>query len=146
MFWGYLMYNDNMNYKIHEIVEYWLKTAKHDYDTMQGLFKIKRYSDALFYGHIVLEKLLKAHVVQVTQKQAPYTHDLVRLQDYAKLSLSEKELDLLDLVNDFNIRTRYPEYKLEFYRRCTRKYAENHLTQIVSLYKKLCQKLKQKKS
>jgi len=54
-------------------------------------------------------------------------------------------LDLLDDVNDFNIRTRYPEYKLEFYKKCTRKYAKNYLDEIINLYKKLCQETKQKK-
>ena len=45
---------------IQGLVNYWLKTAEHDYDTMIGLFKIRRYSDCLFFGHIILEKVLKA--------------------------------------------------------------------------------------
>lgn len=55
---------------------------------MIGLFKIKRYSDSLFFGHIVLEKILKALVVQKTKNQAPYSHDLIRLQETVKLELS----------------------------------------------------------
>ena len=127
---------------IKNITDYWRETAQHDYDTMIGLFKIKRYSDCLFYGHIVLEKILKALAVKHTQKQAPYIHDLVRLQEIAELCLNEKELDLLDTVNDFNIRARYPEYKLRFYKTCTRQYAEKHLKSIIHLYKRLCQTLK----
>lgn len=72
-----------------ELVKYWLKTAEHDYETMVGLYRIKRYADCLFFGHIVLEKVLKALVVQTTKKQAPRIHDLVRLQEKAKLSLIE---------------------------------------------------------
>lgn len=42
--------------KVQEIIKYWQTTAKRDYKTMQGLFKIKRYPESLFFGHIVLEK------------------------------------------------------------------------------------------
>lgn len=124
------------------ITQYWQKTAEHDYETMLVLFKSKRYSDALFFGHMVLEKILKAYVVQNTKKQAPYVHDLVRLAELAHLELSEEELDVLDIVNDFNIRARYPEYKLKFYKKCTKKYTEKHLENIKILYKTLCQKMK----
>jgi len=50
-----------------KIVEYWQKTAMRDYETMLGLFKIKRYPESLFFGHIALEKILKTLVVQETK-------------------------------------------------------------------------------
>lgn len=130
---------------IQKLTEYWAKIAEHDYETMLSLFQTKRYSDALFYGHMVLEKILKGLIVQSTQKQAPYIHDLVRLQEIAGLKLSEKEIDLLDEINDFNIRARYPEYKLRFYKLCTKTYTKNYIDKIVPLYQKLCQNLKRKK-
>ncbi|KKQ56796.1 MAG: hypothetical protein US74_C0011G0011 [Parcubacteria group bacterium GW2011_GWA2_38_13] len=136
-----MIYYKNMNIKKMKIViDYWKKTAQHDYDTMITLFENKRYSDSLFYGHIVLEKILKAHVVRKTKKQAPYIHNLLTLKNLANLHVSNKEIDLLDMVNSFNIRARYPEQRLEFYKRCTKKYAEEYIGQIKSLYKKLCQK------
>ena len=130
---------------IKKVVKYWQKTAEHDCETMLGLFKIKRYSDSLFFGHIVLEKILKGLVVAEMKNEAPYIHNLVKLAELSKCDLSEKELDLLDEVNDFNIRARYPEYKLQFYKSCDREYAKNYLDEIIKLYEKLCQKLKQKK-
>ncbi len=135
-----------MEYKeVRKLVDYWIITAQHDYETMLSLFRIKRYSDCLFYGHIVIEKILKAHVVSETKQHAPYIHDLVRLQEVAQLNLSEHELDFLDAMNDYNIRARYPEIKLEFYKRCTREYTKNKLDSIKKLYKNLCQELEQKK-
>ncbi|NCP16975.1 DNA-binding protein [Candidatus Kuenenbacteria bacterium CG_4_8_14_3_um_filter_39_15] len=130
---------------IKELINYWKTTAAHDYDTMISLFKSKRYANTLFFGHIVLEKILKAHVVKDTKKEAPYSHDLVRLCKLTNLKLSEKEIDLLDLVNDFNIRTRYPDFRFKFYKLCTKSYTEKHLDQITKLYKKLCQKIQPKK-
>lgn len=130
---------------VKKVVRYWQKTAEHDYETMLGLFKIKRYSDSLFFGHIALEKILKALVVQETKNQAPYSHDLVRLQEIAKLELSHEELKFLNRINDFNTRARYPEYKLQFYKICTKEYTKKYLNEIINLHKKLCQKLKQNK-
>ena len=130
---------------IQKLTEYWAKTAEHDYETMLSLFKTKRYSDTLFYGHMVLEKILKGLIVRSTQKQAPYIHDLVRLQEIAGLKLPEKEIDLLDEINDFNIRARYPEYKLRFYKLCTRTYTKSCIDKIIPLYQELCQNLKRKK-
>ena len=127
------------------IIEYWQKTAEHDYEVMLYLFKGKKYSESLFFGHIVLEKILKGLVVQETKKQALYTHDLIQLKEIAKLELSQDEIKFLNKVNEFNIRARYPEYKLQFYKQCNRKYTKNYFDEIVKLYKKLCQILKQKK-
>lgn len=62
------------------VIAYWLETAKHDYETMKVLHDNARYSDALFFGHVVLEKVLKSLVVKKTVKHAPHTHDLTRLQ------------------------------------------------------------------
>lgn len=131
--------------QIKNIIKYWQKVAEHDYKTMLWLFKGKRYSDALFFGHIVLEKILKGIIVESTKKQPPQIHDLVRLKEIAKLELTEGQVNLLDQVNDFNIRARYPEFKLEFYKKCDKKYTEKYLNKIIELYKNLCQKLKQEK-
>jgi len=89
---------------IKKIIEYWEITAKHDYETMLCLFKGKRYSDSLFFGHIVLEKILKGMVVKETEKEAPYIHNLAELAKLAKCGLIEEEMNLLDAANKFNIK------------------------------------------
>ena len=130
---------------VKKIVKYWQKTAEHDYEVMLYLFKGKKYSESLFFGHIVLEKILKGLVVQKIESEAPYIHNLTKLSELAECNLSENEMNLLDEVNDFNIRARYPEYKLQFYKQCDKEYTKNYFDEIIKLYKKLCQKLKQKK-
>ncbi len=130
---------------IKKIIEYWKITAKHDYETMLWLFKGKRYSDSLFFGHIVLEKILKGLTAKETQKEAPYIHNLTELAELGKCELSEEEMNLLDAANKFNIKARYPEYKLHFYKQCNKEYAKNYIDKIIKLYKKICQKLTQEK-
>lgn len=126
-------------------IEYWESSAEHDYETMLGLFRIKRYSDSLFFGHIVTEKILKALVVKKTGKQAPRIHNLVVLADLAGLNLSREEKEFLAIANRFNMRTRYPDAKLNFYQLCTQDYTEKNLNKIKQFYKTLCHKLKPKK-
>jgi len=126
---------------VDKAVDYWFAISKHDHKTMMALFESKRYSDSLFFGHIVLEKILKGLVVKKTKEDAPYTHNLMGLNELAELNLSKEETDLLFEVNEFNIRTRYPEDKLKFYKMCTQGYAKSYLDKIDNLYKKLCRKL-----
>ena len=129
-----------------KLMDYWKKTAEHDYETMQTLFVGKRYDATLFFGHIILEKMLKALIAHKIGEQAPYTHDLVRLAKIAHVELSEEEMKLLNEVNDFNIEARYPAERLEFYHRCTRGYTKKYVDLIDDFYKKLCQELELKKS
>ncbi len=127
---------------IEKLIEYWLAMAERDYKTMLGLFKIKRYPESLFFGHIVLEKILKALVVQETKNEAPKTHDLVRLAEIAELKLPDEILEYLKIVNRFNMRTRYPDTKLEFHKCCDLKYTKDNVEKIKKIYKELCQKIK----
>jgi len=131
------------NYK--KLAKYWQETAAYDYDTMKSLVKSRRYASSLFFGHIVLEKILKALVVNQTKAHALYTHNLILLMKISKVELNKSEIDLLKMVNDFNIEARYPEYKLKFYKFCTKKYSSRYIEEVDKLYKKLCQKLKPKK-
>lgn len=128
-----------------KLVDYWRKTAAHDYDTMKSLFEGKRYDACLFFGHIVLEKALKALVAKNTGEYVPRTHNLMRLSELAELSLDDDDKNLLRDANDFNMEARYPSGRLEFYRQCTPKYTEKYFIVIDALYKKLCRQLKQKK-
>lgn len=131
---------ENVNFN--KLVEYWLTTSEHDYKTMLLLFKGKRYSDSLFYGHIVLEKILKALVVQNIKNEAPKIHDLVELAKRAKLELLDDELEYLKIVNRFNMRTRYPDVKFNFYKMCDLKYTKTHIEKIKNFYQKLQQYVK----
>jgi len=129
--------------EIKEAIEYWKKTAEHDHKTMLALFKSKEYSNSLFFGHIVLEKALKGLYVKHRKEQAPFTHDLSFLNKDLENNLSAKEEKFLDEVNNFNIRARYPDAKLKFYKECTKNYAEGKLKEIAIIYEKLWKKLEQ---
>jgi len=129
-----------------EQVKYWTDSAERDYATMKVLHDSKRYPESLFFGHIVLEKVLKAFVVLETKEQPPKIHNLVVLEKLANLNLSEDIKDYFVVVNTFNIRGRYDDYKEEFYKTCTQEYAKENSEKISEIYKTVCQQMKQKKS
>lgn len=130
---------------IEEQVKYWTDSAERDFVTMDVLLISKRYPESLFFGHIVLEKMLKAFVVLKTKEQPPKTHDLSLLAKVANLGLNKDILDYFELVNKFNIRARYDDYKKAFYKACTKKYAEENTQRISQVYTQLCQQMKRKR-
>jgi HEPN domain-containing protein len=91
------------------VVRYWLETAEDDWPVAEHLFASGDYRYALFFGHLYLEKLLKALVVQVTEEHAPRSHNLMLLAERAGLTVSEPRRDILVRVTGYNIEARYPE-------------------------------------
>lgn len=60
-------------------------------------------------------------------------------------SFRGQNISELDEVNDFNIRSRYPEFKFRFYKKCTKRFTEKYIDRIEQLFRYLCQHLQQKK-
>lgn len=113
-----------------EIIEYWIKSSDDDYEVMVSLFDKNHYVWALFIGHLVLEKLLKAYYVKQIGAEAPYTHDLTKITQLSNLELPEEQKDFLDDVTTFNIKTRYPDYKNRFSKKATKEFTERYLLKI----------------
>lgn len=90
---------------------------------MQNLLRSRDFSWAMFLGHLVLEKLIKAHYVKNIKKHAIFTHDLLRLATKAGLELDEETKEWLDEITTFNINARYGSYKQDFYKLCTKEFA-----------------------
>ena len=113
-----------------DIVGYWINSSDGDFGTMEHLFKSRDYSWALFLGHLVTEKLLKAYYVKNIDKNVPFTHDLLRLAERAGLKLTESQKDFLDMVTTFNINARYDDYKMKFHKKCTREFTAKSVKEI----------------
>jgi HEPN domain-containing protein len=126
-----------------QFIEYWQENAKQKVEVMEALYKSKKYSDCLFFGHLALECILKAFVVKDTKETAPKIHNLARLEEMTELNLSSEEIKFLAQVNEFNMEARYPDVKFAFYKMCDKKFTDGYYKGIQSFYKKLCQNLKQ---
>ena len=101
---------------LEENIKYWSKSSKKDFQVARDLFKLKYYSQCLFFCHLSVEKLLKGMVVEKINDFAPYTHDLQRLAEIAGISLDSEQEQILEVISTFNVAGRYPRAKLEFYK------------------------------
>jgi len=113
-----------------DLIKYWQKMSDNDFRTMGNLYNTKDYHWALLLGHLVIEKLLKAYFVKKISNYPPYTHNLLQIAVKAGLKLTKNQQDFLDTLTSFNITARYADYKLKFYKRCTKNYTETNIAQI----------------
>jgi HEPN domain-containing protein len=82
-------------------IEYWKQSAAEDFVVAGELVERGRWRHGLFFMHLALEKILKAHVCKVTGAVPPKIHNLMRLAEIARLNLSTSLIDTLSEMTDF---------------------------------------------
>jgi len=89
-------------------IEYWREGAVDEMEAAEGLFSLGKYRQALFFAHLSLEKMIKAHVAKKTKEVPPKIHNLGRLSEIAELSPPEDIARFLKRFDIYQIETRYP--------------------------------------
>lgn len=117
-----------------EVVAFWKKSGVIDKKTSEDLFKSRNYVACLFFVHLYLEKTLKGLVQKSTDKPPPFTHDLLVLAKIANLEITKEQEEELAVINTFNIRARYADYKFAFYKKATKVFAEKYCKIAKELY------------
>ncbi len=115
-----------------DLMNYWIESADEDYNVMLDLKEKNRNTYCLFFGQMVIEKLLKALYAK-NNKGAPYapkTHDLLYLAEKLNIELTEEQEVTLNEITTFNLSTRYDDYKRAFYNKCTDQYTEEQINKI----------------
>ncbi|MBF0261193.1 MAG: HEPN domain-containing protein [Magnetococcales bacterium] len=97
-----------MIFNVQTQVDYWRTGSDEDWEAALLLVEKGKIHHGLFFLHLALEKLLKAHVCRAIHDHPPRIHDLVRLTRRAELELTEEWLLLLGKVNAFCQIGRYP--------------------------------------
>lgn len=118
---------------VEQIVAYWLAEAEEALEVAGHLLEKGDYSYALFFGHLTVEKTLKALYVAHCGEHAPYTHNLLRLARASGLEVDEMHTEALLTVTAFNIEARYPDVKRAFRQKCTPEYTEQQMELIEGL-------------
>ena len=115
-----------------DIMNYWIESSDKDYDAMNVLYKNKQNSYCLFFGHLIIEKLLKALYAKNNKRapHAPKTHSLLLLVEKCNLELSAEQVKKLQVIDTFNIGARYDDYKNSFYKKCTNEYTDEQIRNI----------------
>ena len=97
-------------------INYWVFTAGKDWQALLNMYQSKDYVQALFFAHLVLEKLCKAHWVKDnTNNIPPKTHNLLVLMACTNLQLTVADEAFFRAMNQFQLEGRYPDYANKIY-------------------------------
>ena len=70
-------------------IDYWRRGSDADVETAAILLEKGKLQEGLFFMHLSLEKILKAHVTRATAAPPPRIHNLVQLLQRADISLDQ---------------------------------------------------------
>jgi HEPN domain-containing protein len=92
---------------IEKQIAYWRNGAIEDWEVAVELVQASRPRHGLFFAHLALEKMLKAHVCRFTRDVAPRLHSLLRLMERTDLTLSSERREFLARFDRYQIEGRY---------------------------------------
>ena len=90
-------------------IEYWRTSSDEDFAAAQSLLEKDHLRHSLFFAHLAIEKMLKAHVMRQTKEIPPRIHNLIRLVELAKLKLDEERKGFLREFGVYQLEGRYPD-------------------------------------
>lgn len=91
-------------------IAHWRRGADEAWEAAVDLInRDHRIQFGLFFVHLALEKMIKAHIWNSQQKMPPNIHNLTRLIEIAGLPVDVKNRKVLAEINEFNIEGRYSD-------------------------------------
>jgi HEPN domain-containing protein len=95
---------------IEKQIEYWRTGSYDDLQTAKILIEKDRLVHGLFFCHLVIEKIIKAHVVKQSNDLAPRSHNLIYLSEKSNLFFNEDDEIFLGILMKYQLQGRYPDY------------------------------------
>jgi len=127
-------------------IQYWVDTAKKDWIAVKRMLECRTYVHALFFMHLVLEKLLKAHWVKDNIGNfPPRTHDLINIANNTSLKINEIQTALFEEMNYFQLEGRYPDYKQNLFLKYKHERTYSIFASVKTIRKCLLEKLQLEK-
>ena len=90
-------------------IEYWKTSSEEDFAAAQSLLEKGHFRQSLFFAHLALEKMLKAHVTSKTKDIPPRIHNLIRLAEIVELKLEPERTEFLREFSIYQLEGRYPD-------------------------------------
>ena len=90
-------------------IDYWVTSSDEDFAAAESLLEKGHLRHCLFFAHLAIEKMLKAHVTKQTKDIPPRIHNLVRLAEIADLKLDQEQEQLLREFGVHQLQGRYPD-------------------------------------
>ena len=116
---------------IQEHVKYLVEQAENDLGASEALKKAGYYAHALFWGHLVLEKVCKALYLQNNKtKDYPHIHNLIILLGKSSVELSEEQITFYSDMNRFQSKGRYTNTLQEIEATVTKEICEKYFEKL----------------
>jgi len=94
---------------VEEQVGYWTTGSAEDLAAGQTLLEKGYLRHGLFFAHLALEKMRKAHVVRTTHQVPPRIHNLIRLARLAGMNCDGDQQRFLRRFDVYQLEGRYPD-------------------------------------
>ncbi len=94
---------------VREQINYWRTSSEEDFAAAKSLLEKGHFRHCLFFAHLAIEKMLKAHVTRQTKDIPPRTHNLLRLAEIAGLKLNPEQARFLTRFGLYQLEARYPD-------------------------------------
>jgi HEPN domain-containing protein len=79
-----------------EHITHWINQSNDDWESTELLFTGKKYLHALFFAHLSLEKVCKAHWINSNESSIPpKTHNLIFLLSQTTIELTDDQKEFL---------------------------------------------------
>ena len=112
-------------------INHWLDGAQYDWAGAEEAFNAKRYVHCLFWAHLVLEKIAKAHWIKThTENIPPKVHNVHWLLEQSNIDLGGDMMNFLMKFNDFQLEGRYSDYVSNIYKICTTEFASRQFEKV----------------
>ena len=90
-------------------IDFWRTSSEEDFAAAESLLEKGHLRHCLFFAHLAIEKMLKAHVTRQTKDVPPRTHNLIRLSEIAGLKLNPEQEQFLRKFGVYQLEGRYPD-------------------------------------
>ena len=101
--------NKGQQMDVSKQIDYWRTSGDEDFAAAESLLERGHLRHCLFFAHLAIEKILKAHVTRQINDIPPRIHNLVRLAEKAELSLDTEQTSFLRSFDIFQLEGRYPD-------------------------------------
>lgn len=114
-----------------EHITHWVSQSNDDWEASMLLYVGKKYLHALFFAHLSLEKICKAHWINSSESNIPpKTHNLLFLLSQTALELTSDQKEFLLEMNRFQIEGRYPEQISNLYKSVNASFTKGKLEHV----------------
>ncbi|MCF8378665.1 MAG: HEPN domain-containing protein [Bacteroidales bacterium] len=111
-----------------EHIDFWIQQAEDDWSAVDTLFSGKKYLHALFFAHLVIEKVCKAIWIKHNKENfPPRTHNLIFLLSTTSIELTDEKSEFLLSLNRFQLEGRYPDYSTKLNDICNEEFTKSML-------------------